>query len=130
MNGLANYAQKYRNKNPNKPIKYFFMPKSINFMFQFLLEYDLKFGEKFYDHSWHSGINHKDLLKDISVPVIFIHAAESYSENGILMAASSNEQAKQAVELIGKCKLIELRSNHNIHRFNSKIFINAINEML
>ena len=94
-----------------------------------MTEYDLKFGENFYNFSWHSGINHKDLMKDISVPTIFIHAIEAYTEDGILMAASSNEQARQAVELIGNCELIELKSNHNIHRYNSKVFINAINKM-
>jgi len=33
------------------------------------------------------------------------------------------------VELIGDCDLIELKSNHNIHRFNPKVFINAIAKM-
>jgi len=129
MDSLANYAQKYRNKNPEKPIKYFYMPNSINVIFLFMKEYDLKFGENFYNFSWHSGINHKELMKDISVPTIFLHAVEAYTEDGILMAASSNKQARQAVELIGNCELIELKSNHNIHRFKPKVFINAINKM-
>jgi len=129
MDGLANYAQKYRDKNPEKPVKYFFMPKSINIIFQYMREYDLKFGENFYNYSWHSGINHKDLMKEISIPAIFLHAEEAYSDNGILLAASSNEQARQAVELMRNCELIELKSNHNIHRFNSKVFINAINKI-
>jgi pimeloyl-ACP methyl ester carboxylesterase len=129
MDGLANYAQKYRNKNPKKPIKYFYMPKSINLIFLFMREYDLRFGENFYNYSWHSGINHEDLMKDISVPSIFLHAIEAYTEKGILMAASSNEQARKAVELIGNCELIEFKSNHNIHRFKPKVFINAINKM-
>jgi len=45
------------------------------------------------------------------------------------MAASSNEQARKAVELINDCELIEISGNHNIHRFNSKVFINAINKL-
>ena len=130
MNGLANFAQNYHIKNPENPIQYFFMPESINFMFLFSRNYDLKFGENFYNYSWHSGIRHEDLMKDINIPTIFIHAEENYSDNGILMAASSNTQARQAVELIGNCELIELKSNHNIHRFNPKVFINAIKKML
>lgn len=129
MDGLANYAQMYHLKNPNKPIQYFFMPESINCTFLYSRDYDLKFGENFYNYYWHSGIKHEDLMKDISVKTIFIHAEEIYSDNGILMAASSNVQARQAVELIGNCELIEFKSNHNIHRFNSKMFINAINKM-
>jgi len=129
MNGLANYAQMYHLKNPNKPIQYFFMPESINCIFLYSRNYDLKFGENFYNYSWHSGIKHEDLMKDISVNTIFLHAEEVYSDDGILMATSSNAQARQAVELIGNCELIELKSNHNIHRFNSKVFINVINKM-
>jgi len=129
MNGLANYAQKYYEKNPEKPVQFFFMPESINFMFLHMKEYDLQFGEHFYDYSWHSDIKHTRLMEDIAVPTIFLHALEMYSDDGILMAASSDEQAKQAVERIGDCELIELSSNHNIHRFNSKTFIDAINKM-
>jgi len=129
MKGLANYAEKYSRKNPGKPVRYFFMPESINFMFLYTRHYDLQFGERFYDYSWHNGIKHETLMKDISVPAIFLHAKASYTDDGILMAASSNEQARRAVELIGDCELIELSSNHNIHRFNAKIFIAGINKM-
>ncbi len=129
MNGLANYAQRYHEKNPEKPVQYFFMPESINFMFLYTKQYDLRFGERFYDFSWHNGLEHENLMRDISVPTIFIHAEEAYTDDDILMAASSNEQARRAVELIGDCELIELKSNHNIHRFNSKVFIDVINKM-
>ena len=129
MNGLANYAQKYYEKNPSKPVQYFFMPESINFLFLYTQDYDLEFGERFYDYSWHSEISHKTLVSDINIPTIFIHAKDSYSEDGILMAASSDEHAKLAKEYIGDCKIIELSSNHNIHRFNPKVFIESINEI-
>ena len=128
MNGLANYAQWYYEKNPDKPVQYFFMPESVNFMFLYTRQYDLQFGEHFCDYSWHNGIAHENLMRDISVPTIFIHANEAYTDDGILMAASSNEQARRAVELIGDCELIELSSNHNIHRFNSEVFIDAANK--
>lgn len=129
MDGLANYAQDYHEKNPDKPVQYFFMPESINFTFLHIREYDFLFGEHFYDYTWHSGISHETLMSDINVPTIFIHAKDSYTENGILQAASSDEQARKAVSLMKNCELVELSSNHNIHRFNSKVFIDAINSL-
>lgn len=130
MDGLANYAQHYHEKNPGKPVQYFFMPESVNFTFLHILEYDMRFGEHFYDYSWHSGISHTELMADIEVPAVFIHAKDAYSDGGILLAASSDEQAKRAVELIEECELIELSSNHDIHRFNPDVFIDAVNRLV
>jgi hypothetical protein len=126
MEGLANYAQQYHERHPEKPVQYFFMPGSINCTFLYTKQYDLRFGERFYDYSWHSGIAHEDLMRDISVPTVFLHTEEAYTDDGILMAAVSNEQARRAVELIGGCELIEIAGNHNIHRFNSEVFVEAI----
>ena len=105
------------------------MPESINFTFLHVKEYDFLFGEHFYDYTWHSGISHETLMSDIKVPTIFIHAKDSYSETGILQAASSDEQARQAVSLIADCELIELTSNHDIHRFHPEVFIDAVNSL-
>ncbi len=125
MDGLANYAQKYHEKHPDEPVQYFFMPESINFTFIHVKEYDFAFGNHFYDYTWHSGISHEKLLSDIHVPCVFLHAKDRYTEDGILLAASSDKQARTAVSLIEKCELIELESNHDIHRFNPKAFLEA-----
>lgn len=129
MDGLANYAQQYHEQHPREPVQYFFMPESINFMFLHTQEYDPLFGEHFYDYTWHSGISHETLMHDIKVPTVFLHAKDAYTKDGILMAASSDEQARKAVNLIGNCKLIELSSNHDIHRFNPSVFIDAVNRL-
>lgn len=126
MNGLANYAQKYYEKHPDKPVQFFFMPESINFTFLHMREYDYNFGEHFYNYSWHAGIDHAQMMSDIEVPTVYIHALEAFTEDGILMAAASNEQAQKAVNLIGDCELIELSSNHDIHRFHPKVFLDAV----
>ncbi len=129
MNGLANYAQIYYKKHPNEPVQYFFMPEDINFMFLTIRNYDFQYGDHFYDYSWHSGISHETLMRDIKVPTVFLHVKDSYTDDGILMAASSDEQARKAVKLIGDCKLIELSSNHDIHRFHPDVFIEAVDRL-
>lgn len=129
MEGLAKYAQFYYEKYPEQPVQYFFMPESINYPFLHTQEYDLLFGEHFYDYTWHSGIDHETLMSDIQVPTVFIHAKDSFTEDGILQAASSDEQARKAVSLIKDCQLVELSSNHNIHRFHPDTFIEAVDSV-
>lgn len=68
-------------------------------------EYDFAFGEHFYDYSWHAGISHETLISDIHVPTVFVHAKGQYSPDGILMAASSDDQAHRTVDLIRNCRL-------------------------
>lgn len=125
MNGLANYAQQYHEKNPDKPVSLFFMPESINALFLYTRSYDFAFGEHFYDYTWHSGIDHDDLMVDIRVKTVFLHINEMYSNDGILMAASSNAQAQRAVGQISACRLVELSGDHNIHRYQPDAFIVA-----
>jgi len=130
MNGLANYAQQYHESRLGEPVQFFFMPESINSMFLYMPEYDFQFGDHFFDYSWHDGIDHATLLSEITIPAIFIHARDAYTADGILMAASSNEQARKAVVLMKNARLIELSSDHDIHRFHPKVFIDAINQFL
>lgn len=125
MNGIANYAQWYHEKNKDKPVQIFFMPESVNFTFLYSGMYDHAFGEHFYDYTWHSGICHETLMADIRVPTVFLHIEEQYSEDGILMAASTNDQVQKASELINDCELIELTGNHDIHRFQPEDFISV-----
>ena len=129
MVGLANYAQRYHEKHPEEPVQYFFMPESLNYPFLHIREYAFAFGEHFYDYTWHSGISHETLMSDIKIPTVFIHAKDSYTEDGILLAASSDEQARKAVSLIQNCEFVELSSNHNIHRFHPETFIDAVNSL-
>lgn len=126
MNGIANYAQQYHEKHPDEAVQIFFMPESVNFTFLYSKRYDHAFGAHFYDYTWHSGISHETLMADIKVPTVFLHIQEQYSDNGILMAASSNAQAEKAAGLIGDCELVQLTGNHDIHRFQPDDFIRAI----
>lgn len=130
MPGLARYAQRYSVRHPDRPVQFFFMPQSINQMFLYVREYDFAFGEHFYDFTWHAGIPHERLMSAIRVPTVFLHAKDAYSPDGnILMAASSDAQARKAVALMQNAKLVELKSNHDIHRDHPSVFIDALNSL-
>lgn len=123
---MARYAQRFRQRRPDQPLRFFFLPGSVNDIFRYLPQYDPAFGEAFYDYTWHSDIPHRQLMAEIAVPTVFLHCKDAYTEDGILLAASSDQQARQAAELISACRLMEISSPHNVHRTHPKQFLQAM----
>ena len=132
MPGIANYAQAYHDKHPDEPVKIGFMPSSSWYIFQFAMEYDFSYGEHFYDLTWNHGHTHEQILSDIDIPCVYIHAKESVAEDGTYMCAASREQAELAVSYIGdNCRLTETSdSEHVIHTVHKEEYIEAVNSML
>ena len=126
---LARYAQRYRQRHPDQPLQFFFLPASLNQMFLYLRQYDSAFGEMFYDYSWHSGIPHARLLAEISVPTVLLHCRDAWTEDGTLLAAASDQQARRAAELIPNGQLTEIASPHNIHQAHPKVFLQAVAQL-
>ena len=132
MSSIADYAQSYHDKHPDEPVRIGFMPSSVWYIFQFAKEYDFAYGEKFCDLSWNHGYKQEQILSDIEVPCVYIHAKENIAENGTYLCAASREQAERAVAYIGdNCRLVETEdSDHCIHTVHSEFYINTVNSML
>ena len=132
MPKIADYAQHYHDKHPGEHVKIGFMPSSVWYLYQFAEDYDLMFGEHFYDLSWNNGYTHEQILSDIEVPCVYIHAKENVHENGTYLCAASREQAERAVGYIGdNCSLVETdTSDHSIHTVHRDLYIETINSML
>ena len=121
--GIKNYAFNYMEKNPNKRLRIFFLPPSINKVFDLLSgNYDLRFGLTFYDNSWFINFNQEETLKKIKCPSVLIHTNWSYSEDGILLAAMNEDDANRAHSLINGNLLVKIRSGHNSHDEKPKEF--------
>lgn len=132
MPGLADYAEQYHEKHPDEAVKIGFLPSSIWFVFEYAQEYDFAYGEHFYDLSWVNGLTHEQILSDINVPCVYLHAKEGVDENGTYLCAASREQAERAVSYIGdNCTLVETdTSDHVIHTVHSDVYINSVNSLL
>lgn len=132
MPKLADYAQNYHEKHPDEPVKIGFMPSSVWYVFQYAQEYDMAYGERFYDLTWNHGLTHEQILSDIEIPCIYIHAKENTAENGTYLCAASREQAERAVSYIGdNCRLIETNdSDHIIHTAHRDDYIKAVDSLL
>lgn len=126
MGKMLDYGTKYRKKHPNKPLNFFFLPDSINRMFWFIDNYDLRFGEAFYDRTWFEEYDQTDTLSRIACPCVLIHTKWSVDENGILMAAMSGEDAAKAQNSISCSKMLHIDCGHNVHVEKPEEFISAI----
>ncbi len=132
MDKIANAAQKYSEKHKGEEVKIFFLPHSITGIFHYVVNYDFKYGEHFYNLTWNNGFSHKKILEKIDVPCIYLHAKEGKTETGVYLCAASREQAIRAAKYIGdNCILKETPdSNHAIHNAHSDLYIESINELL
>lgn len=123
------YAVNFRRRHPDKPLSFFFLPPSVNEIFATLDQYDLYFGESFYDSSWFTGFSQQDVLKRIQCPTVLIHTNWSYDENGILMGAMSGQDAMIVNQLIANCSIIRINSGHNSHFEKPEEFLSAMEKL-
>ncbi len=112
---LTAMAAKYRKKHPDKNLKVPFWPKAALSGFQGMNSYDPLFGEAFYTDSFHFGIPHEELLKNIKCKTIFMKAKTNISADGILMAALGEDDLKKVSELIADFQIVRFDCGHGIH---------------
>ena len=97
-------------------------------------QYDLRFGDTFYDFSWFDGFNQEEILKNIKAPTIVMHVSPPdltspsyYDSNGILLSAMDKEDAKRVVDLIPRSKYSGgYKSMHDIHQDQPEKFIKLL----
>lgn len=125
---LMTMAAKYREKHPNKNLKVMFWPKAALDAFRGMNQYDPRFGEAFYDDSFHSGILHQELLQKIHCKTVFMKAKTETGNDGILMAALSEDDLRQVAELIPICTVVRFDCGHGIHTGKPKEFVQCIRD--
>lgn len=123
---MIGMAAKYRRKHPNKNLKVMFWPKAALSGFQGMNNYDPLFGETFFNDSFHCEIPHEDILKNIKCRTIFMKAKTNSSEDGILMAALSEEDVERLSQLIADCRITRFDCGHGIHIEKPKEFIECL----
>ena len=123
---MITMASKYRKKHPNRNLKVMFWPKVALSGFQGMNKYDPMFGETFFNNNFHNGIPHEDILKNIKCKTIFMKAQTNISEDGILMAALSEEDLKRVSEFIADLQIISFDCGHGIHIEKPKEFIECL----
>jgi pimeloyl-ACP methyl ester carboxylesterase len=129
--GMRRYVLKALDRYPGKPPRIFFLPPSVNRMFDMLNgDYDLRFGDAFYDNRWFDGYDREKLLSAIRCPSVLIHTGEHVSPDGILLAAQSDEDAQRAHRLIPENQLIKVDSGHDFHWEKPRAFAHLMADFL
>ena len=123
---LVAMAAKYREKHPDKDLKVMFWPKAALDAFKGMNQYDPRFGETFYDDSFHSGIPHEELLKKIRCKTVFMKAKTETDDDGIMRAALNEEDVRHVAELIPDCTVVRFDCGHGIHADKPREFIRCI----
>lgn len=126
---MIRMAAKYRKNHPDKNLKVLFWPKAALSGFQCMNKYDPLFGETFFNDSFHNGIRHEDILKQIKCKTVFMKARTNISEDGILMAALNEDDLKKITELIADCQIVRFDCGHGIHTEKPKEFIECLSNL-
>lgn len=92
--------------------------------------YDPRFGQTFYDSSFHADIPHERILSEISCPTLFIKAKTEWSDNGILLAALDEDDLNRCLELIEQVDLVRFDCGHGIHIEKPKDTVRTIGRLL
>lgn len=105
----------YRRSNPDRPVEIAFLPSSVKEMIRGLNYYNPEFGNAFYEGTWNEGFDHEEALTKIECPVLLLHANYSFTEDGILNGAMSQEMADKAASLIHDCTYVKIDSSHVVN---------------
>jgi pimeloyl-ACP methyl ester carboxylesterase len=128
---MVDMAKQWRVENPAGPIKLPWIPHSWIHGIYYIDEFDLRFGETFYDGSFFDGVDQAQMLKHITCPTIYLKATTNYAEDGTLLAANTEEDAEMLMSCLQNADYSEMRSvksGHDIHYEKPEIFIQAIND--
>lgn len=117
-----------RTADPQRPVRWALMPPVLNEYFRGMGDYDPRFGQAFFDGSFHDHFDHALTLAAISAPTLLIHCNWFRDEDGVLMAAMSGEDAEQARELIPDVRFERVDSGHNFHFEHPRRYARLIRE--
>lgn len=100
--------------------------------------YDLRFGEMFYDFTWFEGFDQAETLAQIQCPTLVLHVAPPeqtapsyYDDQGILLAAMDEKDAERVHDLISNSQLKSgFESSHDIHADLPDNFVEVVVEFV
>ena len=126
---LAKQTTEWCAKHPGEHAVNAWVPRAWTRGMYFMDDYDPRFGDAFYDGSWMAGIDQEALLNQIECPVVYLKAKTNYGDDGVLYAATTDEDAARVERAISNCETIEIESGHDIHVEHPDVFIAAIDRV-
>ena len=119
-------AARNRRRHPERDLRVMFWPQSV---FKGMNEYDPRFGEAFYDDSFHGGISHDRMLRKIECKASFFKAKTEETDDGILLAALDEEDLRRVTGALAGCAVKRFECGHGIHLEKAKEFTDYLLEV-
>ncbi|MDH3044210.1 alpha/beta hydrolase [Gordonia alkanivorans] len=92
-------------------------------------DYDLRYGEMFYDNTWFDGFDQTETLTRVRAPATLLHATV-HEQDGVLLGAMTHDDARRAHVLMPDCLLVDrIPAGHDIHRQRPALFVDSINAL-
>lgn len=131
-------SERYMIKHPGQKLHIWFLPPSINKGFDLRRciqegtgDYDLRFGDTFYDGSWFENFDQAGILGKVQCPSVLMHTAVKFDDKGILLGAMSGDDARRAHSLLVNNKLIDdIKTGHDIHDEKPDYFVKVMEDFL
>ncbi|MCO1657236.1 alpha/beta fold hydrolase [Pseudonocardia humida] len=123
---LRERALERRAARPDEPLSLWMLPPTVNEPYRAMPEYDPRFGEAFFDGSFHRGFDHAVVLRRITAPVVLVHASWSYDANGVLLAAMDADDARRARSLLRDVEFHEVDTGHGFHVEDPERFLDLV----
>ena len=130
QNMLAEQTASFCAKHPGEHVTNAWVPRDWTRGMYFMDDWDPRFGDTFYDGSWMVGIDQEAMLRRIECPVVYLKASTNYGGDGVLYAATTDDDAVRIQETIARCETIELKSGHDIHVEHPDVFTKAIDQAM
>ena len=125
---LAKQTAAWCAEHPGEHVVNAWVPRSWTRGMYFMNDYDPRFGDAFYDGSWMAGIDQEAMLGEIECPVVYVKATTDYGKDGVLYAATTDDDAARIQQTIPNCETVELKSGHDIHVEHPDVFIAAVDQ--
>lgn len=125
---LARQTAAWCAEHPDEHAVISWVPRAWTRGMYFMDDYDPRFGEAFYNGSWLAGIDQEDLLRSIECPVVYLKATTRYGADGVLYAATTDDDAFRIQQCIRNCTSTTIDSGHDIHVERPDSFVLAIDQ--
>ena len=129
QNMLAKQTATWCAEHPGEHAVNAWVPRGWTRGMYFMDDYDPRFGDAFYDGSWMAGIDQETMLRSITCPVAYVKAITRYGDDGVLYAATTDDDAARVVRCLEDCTFTEIDSGHDIHVEHPDVFIKAVDQV-
>ena len=125
---LADQTAAFCAEHPGEHATNAWVPRDWTRGMYFMDDWDPRFGDSFYDGSWMASIDQEAMLRQIKCPTVYLKALTNYGDDGVLFAATTDEDAARIQETIANCETIAIKSGHDIHVEHPDVFAKAIDQ--